>query len=232
MKALILAAGRGERMRPLTDSTPKPLLTVAGKPLIVHLIEQLRDQSFTELVINTAYRGAQIQAALGDGAAFGVNISYSDEDPEPLETLGGIIHARPLLGNQPFLAINADIALDYPLRQLRLTEGKLAHLLLIDNPPHHPEGDFGLDLQGRVQASADQQFTFAGVGVYHPALFQDVPPGKAKLAPLLRQAMRQDRVTGELHRGFWLDVGTPRRLQELAQHINGDTHARTQLSEN
>ncbi|MDT8406353.1 MAG: nucleotidyltransferase family protein [Methylococcales bacterium] len=227
MKAFILAAGRGERMRPLTDQIPKPLLTVAGKPLIVHLIEQLRAEGFIELVINTAYLGAQIHAALGDGAALGVSIRYSDEGPEPLETLGGIVHALPLLGAEPFLVINADIALDYPLGQLALPDGDDAHLLLIANPPHHPDGDFGLNEQGRVLASAARQFTFAGVGVYHSRLFHNLTSSKAKLAPLLRQAMSQNRVSGTLHHGFWLDVGTPDRLQALAHYLPGNCHARS-----
>ncbi len=215
MKAMILAAGRGERMRPLTDHTPKPLLPVAGKPLIEHTINQLVSAGFTELVINHAHLGAQIEARLGDGKALGATIVYSPEGDEALETAGGIINALPLLGNDMFLVVNGDIATDFPYAQLRDVTVDLAHLVLIDNPSHHPQGDFGLDGSGLLLDSAEQKYTFSGVGLYRSELFRNTPPGKSKLAPLLREAMQEKKVSGQYYSGFWMDIGTPERLQEL-----------------
>jgi N-acetyl-alpha-D-muramate 1-phosphate uridylyltransferase len=219
MKAMILAAGRGERMRPLTDHTPKPLLPVAGKPLIVHTINQLVSAGFTEIVINHARFGHQIEDKLGDGEALGASICYSPEGDEPLETAGGIVNALPLLGNDPFLVVNGDIATDFPFAELQNVSVALAHIVLIDNPSHHPQGDFALDNSGNVAEIGDNKLTFSGIGVYHPDLFSKTPPGKSKLAPLLREAMSAKKVTGQYYCGFWMDIGTPERLQELDNHL-------------
>ena len=219
MKAMILAAGRGERMRPLTDHTPKPLLPVAGKPLIVHTINQLVSAGFTEIVINHARFGQQIEDKLGDGKAVGASISYSPEGDEPLETAGGIINALPLLGNERFLVVNGDIATDFPFADLKTASVALAHIVLIDNPPHHLAGDFALDNSGSVTEDGDNRLTFSGIGLYHPDLFKDIPSGKSKLAPLLRAAMAANKVTGQYYPGFWMDIGTPERLAELDQHL-------------
>lgn len=223
---MILAAGLGERMRPLTDHTPKPLLVAGGKPLIVWQIERLKTAGFTELVINHAHLGAQIENFLGDGRAYGVAIRYSDEG-EPLETAGGIAYALHLLGDTPFMVTNADIHTDFDYARLRgilpaMAEDaeRLAHLVLVDNPPHHPEGDFVLDAD-RVYAPSRSELhasrlTFSGIACYRPELFAGITPGhKAKLAPLLIAAMQRGQVTGEYHRGFWMDIGTPERLRSL-----------------
>jgi MurNAc alpha-1-phosphate uridylyltransferase len=215
MKAMILAAGRGERMRPLTNHTPKPLLQAAGKPLIVHTINQLVAAGFNELVINHAHLGFQIEDALGDGSEFGAYIAYSSEADGALETAGGIVKALPLLGNTPFLVINGDIATNFPFAELKNLTVDLAHLVLVDNPEHHPHGDFGLDSNAYVSHAGTEKFTFSGIGVYHPDLFKDTPPGKSKLAPLLRAGMTDRRVSGQKYTGFWMDIGTPERLQEL-----------------
>jgi MurNAc alpha-1-phosphate uridylyltransferase len=216
MKAMILAAGRGERMRPLTDHTPKPLLPAGGKPLIVWHIERLAAAGFRDLVINHAHLGSQIEAALGNGSDFGVSITYSPEG-EALETAGGIAHAMPLLGPEPFLVVNGDIFTDYDFAGLRDQPGsdRLAWLVLVDNPGHNAAGDFALEQQVVSEQGAEMH-TFSGIGVYCPSLFKAVRPGeKARLAPLLRQAMRAGQVGGELYRGRWLDIGTQQRLTEL-----------------
>jgi MurNAc alpha-1-phosphate uridylyltransferase len=215
MKAMILAAGRGERMRPLTDHTPKPLLEVAGRPLIEHTIIALRQCGFDDLVINTAWLGEQIEARLADGDTLGVRLDYSREY-EALETGGGILAALPRLGEAPFLVVNGDIASDYPYHRLPAAPDGLAHLVLVDNPEHHREGDFCLD-QGKVKVEGSARLTFSGIGVYRPALFAGCQPGRFPLAPLLRQAMAAGQVTGEYYSGFWLDVGTAERLDRLAQ---------------
>jgi len=220
MRAMILAAGRGERMRPLTDQTPKPLLEVGGKPLIQYHIEALRDAGFRELVVNHAHLGNQIVERLGDGAQFGVHIDYSSEPEGALETGGGIKQALPLLGEQPFLVLNGDIWTDYPYQQLYREPEGLAHLVLIDNPPHHPEGDFQLNGR-RLTAGGKRKLTFSGIGLYQPDLFADSPEGAFPLAPLLRRAMQAGRVSGEYFQGRWLDVGTPRRLAELNRELAG-----------
>lgn len=220
MKAMILAAGRGERMRPLTDVTPKPLLKVGGIPLIVWHIEKLAHQDFRDIVINIAHLGYQIPEALGDGSDWGVHIEYSDEQEEGgLESAGGIVKALPLLGNETFLVINGDIFTDYDFQYHRkLADGILAHLILVPNPEHNPEGDFALDGQKVVD---NRQYTFSGIGYYSPKLFESVPYGKSALAPLLRKAMKEGKVTGELYEGEWMDIGTPERLERLnAQLIN------------
>jgi MurNAc alpha-1-phosphate uridylyltransferase len=223
MKTMILAAGRGERMRPLTDSTPKPLLMAGGKPLIVWHIERLARAGLHEVVINHAHLGAQIEAALGDGSQWGLSIRYSPEPEGALETAGGIANALPLLGyDQPFLVINGDIHCDWDVARAvnALTPNNLAHLVLVPNPPHHPAGDFSLsgrEVRDGIEASPKAQIhTFSGIGIYRPQVFAEIPRGQpAKLAPLLRAAMAEHRVSGELHPGVWVDVGTPQRLAEL-----------------
>jgi len=221
MKAMILAAGRGERMRPLTDHTPKPLLPAGGKPLIVWHIERLVRAGFRDLVINHAHLGEQIEAALGSGERFGVSIQYSPEG-EALETAGGIANALPLLGEAPFLVVNGDIYTDYDFSgvQGKLDETLLAWLVLVDNPEHNGGGDFAL-AGDRVTEQGSVLYTFSGIGVYRPELFADIVHGsKARLAPLLRAAMRSGKVGGEYYGGRWVDVGTPQRLAELDSILN------------
>jgi MurNAc alpha-1-phosphate uridylyltransferase len=221
MRAMILAAGRGERMRPLTDHLPKPLLPVAGKPLIVWHLEKLAAAGITDIVINHAWLGKRIEETLGNGSAFNVQIRYSPE-PVALETAGGIATAGPLLGADPFLVINGDIWCDWnPLiahtisEQLRQTK-QLAWLLLVDNPEHHPQGDFVRLDDGHLSDQTGVRKTFSGIGVYQPALFANTVMGQpAKLAPLLRAAMADKKIIGDLHTTFWLDVGTPERLAAL-----------------
>jgi len=218
MKALILAAGRGERLRPLTDHTPKPLLEAGGQALIEHTILALARAGFTELVVNLAHLGGQIQARLGDGGRLGVRIAYSHEGEEALETGGGIHHALPLLGAEPFLVVNGDLATDYPFARLQSRPTGLAHLVLVENPAHHPHGDFAL--QGETAlAQGEPRHTFSGIGVYRPELFAACAPGKFPLAPLLRQAMAAGQVSGELYPGFWMDIGTVERLREFDERL-------------
>mgnify|MGYP002335859403 CR=1 FL=1 len=224
---MILAAGRGERMRPLTDHTPKPLLQVGGKPLIVWHIERLRAAGFGRIVINHAHLGQQIEDALGNGGAFGVTIAYSREG-SALETAGGIATALPLIGVDVFPVVNGDIYCEYDFSRLAEPMARLAagqdqtHLVLIDNPPHHPQGDFVLD-GGRLtnpDTPSPARLTFSGIGVYHRALFASTPAGeKAPLAPLLRQAIDTGRASGEHFGGRWVDVGTPERLQQLDESL-------------
>jgi len=213
MRAMILAAGRGERMRPLTDHTPKPLLQAGGRALIEHHLGHLARAGYREVVINLAHLGDQIRARLGDGAAYGLHISYSPED-QALETGGGIRRALPLLGDAPFLVINGDVWCDHPLSPPSLAPTDLAHLVLVNNPEHHPNGDFALH-GGRVREQDGDRLTFSGIGWYRPELFRALPEGRFPLAPLLRQAMARDQVSGEHHPGRWLDVGTPERLAQL-----------------
>ncbi len=213
MKAMILAAGRGNRMRPLTDQIPKPLLEVGGRPLIQYHLERLAAAGLRDIVINHAHLGEQIEARLGDGGWLGVRIRYSPE-PTALETGGGIFKALPLLGPEPFLVINGDIWCDLDPASLALAEMDLAHLVLVDNPAHHPGGDFVLR-EGRVYPEGEPRLTFSGIGIYRPALFADCQPGAFPLAPLLRRAMLAGRVSGRHHAGSWLDIGTPERLTEL-----------------
>jgi N-acetyl-alpha-D-muramate 1-phosphate uridylyltransferase len=217
MRAMILAAGRGERMRPLTDRTPKPLLRAAGKPLIQFHVERLAAAGMRELVVNHAHLGQQIEVELGDGSRFGVSIRYSPEgEGDALETGGGIFKALPLLGPDPFLVVNADVWTDCPFADLvqGLAADDLAHLMLIENPSHHPKGDFALD-GGRVSSDGSPRYTFSGIGIYRPELFADCTPGAFPLAPLLRRAMDQGRVGGRLYCGHWYDIGTPQRLATL-----------------
>ena len=215
MKAMILAAGRGERMRPLTDHTPKPLLPVAGKTLIEHTINQLISAGFNDIIINHAHLGQQIEDHLGDGQQYGASIQYSPEGEHALETAGGIINALPLLGDEVFLVVNGDIATNFPFSELKNLKVDLAHLVLVGNPAHHPQGDFGLDKTGMVIENCTEKLTFSGIGLYHPELFSNVPAGSSKLGPLLRQAIANQRVSGQKFAGFWMDIGTPERLQEL-----------------
>jgi len=220
VKAMILAAGRGERMRPLTLARPKPLLDVGGLPLIVHHIHALAMAGFRDLVVNLSWLGRQIREALGDGSRYGVTLLYSDEGPEPLETGGGIFRAMPLLGPGPFVVLNGDIWTDYPYARLRglLQPKDLAHLVLVPNPAHNPRGDFVLD-RARIVEAPGERHTFSGVGVYRPELFDGCRDGVFRLAPLLRSAARAGRLGGEIFEGEWLDIGTPERLAELDERI-------------
>lgn len=211
---MILAAGRGERMRPLTDATPKPLLQAGGKRLIEYHIEALRAAGIHEIVINHAWLGAQIEAVLGDGHRYGLRLHYSAEDVPGLETGGGIFRALPWLGTAPFVVINGDIWSDYPLERLPPEPDGLAHLVLVDNPPHHPQGDFALH-DGRVRENGAPHLTFSGIACYRPELFAHCEEGRFPLAPLLRAAIAQDAVSGEHYRGGWFDIGTPERLATL-----------------
>lgn len=215
MKAMILAAGRGERMRPLTDHTPKPLLQYGGKAIIEHTLIHLHNAGFNEIVINVAHLGEQIMQYLGNGNRYGVTIEYTHEGRNGLETAGGIINALPLLKDAPFLVVNGDIATDFPFARIKNRSLALAHVVLVDNPEHHPEGDFGLTDEALVVDPYPVKYTFSGIGVYHPDLFSNISPGINKLAPILREAMAQQQVTGEKYNGFWMDIGTPERLQEL-----------------
>lgn len=221
MKAMILAAGHGERMRPLSDVTPKPLLQAGGKPLIVWTLERLRDGGIREIVINHAHLGAQIESALGDGDRYGVRIRYSPER-EALETAGGIANALDLLGDAPFIAVAGDIYCDWDFAKICLRDlaGNLAHLVLVPNPPHHLEGDFALD-QSALRNDGLPRHTFSGIALYHPRLFAGLAPGsRHKLAPLLREAADAGKASGELHTGHWFDIGTPQRLAELDQRLS------------
>ncbi len=213
---MILAAGRGDRMRPLTDKQPKPLLKVGDKSLIERLIEALVHADVRDIVINHAHLGQQIVEALGDGRRYGARIVYSHESQGGLETGGGILHAMHLL-DDPFLVVNGDILTDFPFARLPSTLSGLAHLVLVDNPPHHPQGDFALVGQ-HLQAEGPLRLTFSGVGVYSKALFKGCVPGKFPLAPLLRAAMSRGEVSGEYYAGDWWDIGTPERLAQLDRY--------------
>ncbi len=241
MKAMILAAGRGERMRPLTDHTPKPLLMAGGRRLIEYHIDALVAAGMREIVINHAHLGSQIEATLGDGSRYGAKIDYSPDTPEgeALETGGGIFKALPLLGDAPFVVVNGDIWTDYPYAHLSkillsntqksmaaapaptaLMHPCMAYLVLVDNPQHHPKGDFALRANNVYDPTpGEQALTFSGIGVYHPELFAGCVPGKFQLAPLLRKAMQQHAVTGVHYTGQWIDIGTPQRLDELNQQL-------------
>lgn len=220
MRAMILAAGRGERMRPLTDVLPKPLLPVGGKPLIVHHLQALRAAGIQDVVINHAWLGAKIEAELGNGQQYGLQIRYSPEGETGLETAGGIRLALPLLGDSPFLVVNGDVLTDYPFAKLfdALKPGKSAHLVLVPNPPQHPHGDFALQ-QGQALAEGEAKLTFSGIAVYRPEFFRDVPSGAQKLAPFLRAAMARHEVSAELYQGYWADIGTPQRLADADLYI-------------
>ena len=229
MKAMILAAGMGNRMRPLTLHTPKPLLEVGGKPLIVWHIEKLQKIGVQEIVINTAWLGEKLVDALGDGSQFGVKILWSHEG-EGLETAGGIINALPLLGNEPFILVNGDVwtTMDFaPLLNVQLQDD-LAHLVLVENPVQHPQGDFTLAANKAYtfeQARSGENLTYSGVAVMHPQMFVGLESGKRPLAPLLKQAMQQEKVSAQKLQGVWVDVGTPERLNALDQQIQQGVYA-------
>ena len=231
--ALIFAAGLGERMRPLTDHTPKPLLYVGGKPLIVWHLEKLAAAGVHYVVINTSHLAEQFPDTLGDGSRWGLRIRYAYEGSTPLETGGGMLNALPLLGTEPFLAISGDIWCDADLATLPAEPIGLAHLLMVDNPPHHPAGDFALDAQGLLQASSEPKLTFSGIGVFRRELLNDwskavgdapgadAKPPRFKLRPLLDAAISQGKIDGSHHHGAWTDVGTPQRLAELETELHG-----------
>ena len=219
MKAFILAAGRGDRMRPLTDHTPKPLLLAGGKPLIVWHMERLAAAGFREIVINHAHLGTLIEQTLGDGSQWGLHIQYSPEPPGALETAGGIATALPLLGDESFLVVNGDVYCDIDFGHFSGSTSA-AHLVMVDNPVHHSGGDFSLDGQRVVYANGEQTLTYAGIGVFSPSFFADVKPGTVmKLRPLLDAAIAAGTLTGERFAGRWVDVGTPQRLAELDQEL-------------
>lgn len=211
---MILAAGRGERLRPLTDTCPKPLLKVAGRPLIEYHLEALASSGIREVVINLSWLGAQIRTALGQGERFGLTLHYSEEGPVALETGGGIFRALGFLGEEPFLVVNGDIHTDYRYADLRLAPAELARLVLVPNPPHHPAGDFALEA-GRVLGVGPERHTYSGIGLYTAALFEGCRPGRFPLKPLLDRAIAAGRLGGVLHRGHWTDVGTAERMAGL-----------------
>jgi len=231
--ALIFAAGLGERMRPLTDRTPKPLLEAGGKPLIAWHLEKLAAAGVHYVVINTSHLAEQFSDALGDGSRWGLRIRYAYEGPTPLETGGGMYNALPLLGEEPFIAVNGDVHSDVDYAALPPQPRGLAHLVMVGNPAHHPHGDFMLDAQGLLHAEGEPRLTFSGIGVYRRALLQDwrttigdapgaeTTPPRFKLAPLLRAAMAAGQVHGSHHRGSWTDVGTPARLADLDARLRG-----------
>ncbi len=225
--ALIFAAGRGERMRPLTDTTPKPLLAVAGKPLIVWHLQQLARIGVGDVVINTSHLADQFAQTLGDGQRWGLRIRYSYEGPQPLETGGGMLHALPLLGAAPFIAVNGDIWTDYDFAKLPPDPHGLAHLVMVDNPPHHPDGDFVLR-NGKLHDTPaapvhkGEILTFAGIGVYRPELLAGKQPGVFSIVPSLREAMPTNQVGAEHFRGRWTDVGTPQRLAALDTQLRSE----------
>ena len=212
MRAMILAAGRGERLRPLTDSIPKPLVEIGGKSLIEHLIEALAAAGFRQIVINQGHLGNMLPAAIGDGSRWNITIHWSDEQPDALDTGGGIHQALPLLGSSPFLVVNGDIWTDFPFSHLRAIKCDWAHLVMIPNPPQHHRGDFALH-NARIRNEGGDKLTFSGISVYHPRLFEGCTPGKFSIVPLLRSAMENHFVTGEIYKGGWEDIGTLERLK-------------------
>jgi MurNAc alpha-1-phosphate uridylyltransferase len=226
MKAMVLAAGRGERMRPLTDREPKPLLRVGGKRLIEYHLERLAAGGFRDIVINTAWLGDLIEAALGDGARYGLSITYSHERPEALETGGGIFHALPLLGSAPFLLVNGDVWTDIDFGALNRAPPRdsLAHLVLVPNPPQHPRGDFLL-ADGQVAEGEGSRHTYSGIGIYTPEFFAGSVAGKFPLLPLLKRAIAQRALSGELHAGEWYDIGNIERLNALDARLSRTAHA-------
>jgi MurNAc alpha-1-phosphate uridylyltransferase len=229
MKAIILAAGRGERMRPLTLTTPKPLLRAGDRCLIEYHLTALARAGVDEVVINHSWLGQQIVDYLGDGSRYGVNIVYSAEGEPPLETAGGIIQALPLLGEAPFILVNADIWTDYDFSRLPHTLTGKAHLVLVDNPLHHREGDFALTdtrlQQAYILKNSGERLTYSGIGLYSAALFADMPLGVRPLAPILRAAIDRGEVSGEWYRGAWWDIGTPERLQQLDSFLHAPRKA-------
>jgi len=215
MKAMILAAGRGERMRPLTDTLPKPLLVVNSKPLIVHHLEKLSKLGFKEVIINIAHLGYKITQALGNGSQWNLRIRYSNESKEgALESAGGIVKALPLLGDETFLVVNGDVYSDYDFDVNFDLGDDLAHLILVPNPKHNEDGDFGLK-DGYLLNNDKIKYTFSGIGYYSPKLFKDLNYGKSALAPILRKAIKMDKISGELFKNMWYDIGTPKRLKDI-----------------
>jgi MurNAc alpha-1-phosphate uridylyltransferase len=230
MRAMILAAGRGERMRPLTDTTPKPLLTIGGKPMIQYHIEALAAAGMREIVVNLAWLGARISDALGDGSRFGVNIHYSDEGDTALETGGGIFKALPWLagasGNDPFVVVSGDVWTEYPFGACanKLAPMDVAHLVVVPNPDFHTRGDFGL-ANGRL-VDAGERYTYANIGVFRPEFFAGCGPGKFPVGPMMFEWIRKGRVSGELYRGGWHNVGTPEQLRQLDQEASAQRRSR------
>ena len=225
MKVMILAAGRGERMRPLTDVLPKPMIAVAGKPLIQHHIENLRGAGVHDFVINLGWRGEKIREALADGGELGVHIRYSEEGWPALESGGGIFHALPLLGPDPFIVVNGDVYVNYPWPRLlecarNMPAGDLTHLVLVPNPAHNPKGDFALH-NGRIRNAETERLTFSGLSIHRPEFFTGCSPGHFPLLPLWRTAAQEGRMAGEIHEGLWSDVGTLERLGQLEQRLAG-----------
>jgi N-acetyl-alpha-D-muramate 1-phosphate uridylyltransferase len=224
MKAMLLAAGRGERMRPLTDTCPKPLLEVAGKPLIAWHLERLARSGIHEVVINLSWLGEMIATTLGDGSRYGVAIQYSREPWPALETGGGLFQALPLLGDGPFLLVNGDVFTDIDFAALRIAPDDLAQLVLVPNPPQHLNGDFWLGGAGRIQSEGGERLTYSGVALLRPELFADATPGRFPLLPWLVRARDAGRLGGQRHDGQWMDIGTPERLAQLdarLQHVRG-----------
>lgn len=219
MRAMILAAGKGSRLRPLTDTCPKPLIKVNGKPLIVYHLENLKLAGFEEVVINLHHLGEQIESYLGNGQAWGLNIAYSHEETL-LEVGGGILHALPLLGPEPFLIVNGDIWTDFPFEKLKTPIAGLAHLIMVDNPLHNPRGDFAIDAQGWLFKSVNQQYTYSGVSVLSPQLFENCEQKVFRLAILLEKAMYTHQLSGEYYPGKWTDVGTIERLNQLEYDLS------------
>ena len=216
---MILAAGLGERLRPLTEHTPKPLIQISGKPLIEYHLDNLKSAGYEHVIINLSYQGSRIQQHLGSGERFGLQIDYSDEGDEPLETAGGIIHALPLLGDKPFLVINSDIWCDHSLSFPPLDKNKKAHLVLVDNPDHNKNGDFVYEF-GNIYNSGENYLTFSGIGIYHPKLFKDYNDERISLAPVLRNAIDEKQVTAEYFTGKWFDIGTIDRLEQAESYIS------------
>jgi len=221
MRAMLLAAGRGERMRPLTDARPKPLMEVAGKPLIAWHLERLARAGFREVVINVSWLADQIVDALGDGSRHGVRIAWSREPWPALETGGGLFNALPLLGEGPFLLVNSDVYTDIDFTSLRIADGDLAQLVLVANPVHHPQGDFWLDGRGRIGVEGGERLTYSGISILRPELFKGAEPGRFPLLPWLLRAQTAGRLGGQKHAGRWLDIGTPERLRELDAELGG-----------
>lgn len=213
-KIMILAAGRGERLKPLTNKKPKALIEVRGKPLITHHIEKCAACGYSDIVINLAYLGNQIQDYLGDGSQYGVNISYSPECEGGLETGGGIVNALPLLGDDPFITINADVYTDYDLNALPELNGKLAHLVLVENPNHNLKGDFGLNKENLIITQLPSH-TFAGIAKYHPDVFKGKQAVKQSVVPMIKHNAKKELVSGEIYSGMWYDIGTPERLAQV-----------------
>ena len=216
---MLLAAGHGKRMLPLTKNTPKPLLKVNGKPLIEHHLVNLAQYGFRNIIINTAYLGNHVVDALGDGSQFGLNILYSDESASgALETAGGIKRALPLIGSDIFLVVNADIWTDYPFPQLLEGAAKVPKLVMVANPSHNPSGDFALSSQSgllEIPHADVPSYTYSGIALYHQAMFADLPAGPQALAPVFKQLIEQQKLSGELYQGVWHDIGTPQRLAEI-----------------